>query len=45
MVTEKQLANLEKGKRTQFKKGEKQARSGQKGGIATGTAEKFKSAG
>lgn len=32
-VTEKQLANLEKGKKTQFKKGEKQAKIGQKEGT------------
>ena len=42
MVTEKQLANLEKGKRTQFKKGEKQARIGQKGGKASGEAKRKK---
>ena len=42
MVTEKQLANLEKGKRTQFKKGEKQARIGQMGGIASGEAKREK---
>ena len=41
-VTEKQLANLEKGKRTQFKKGEKQAKIGQKGGIASGEAKREK---
>lgn len=42
MVTEKQLANLEKGKRTQFKKGEKQARIGQMGGKASGEAKREK---
>jgi hypothetical protein len=41
-VTEKQLANLEKGKKTQFKKGEKQAKIGQKGGIASGEAKREK---
>lgn len=36
MPTEKQLANLEKGKATQFISGEKAAENGKKGGIASG---------
>jgi hypothetical protein len=34
--TETQLANLEKGKKTQFKSGENAAENGRKGGIASG---------
>jgi len=41
-MTEKQLANLKNGKKTQFKKGEKQAKIGRMGGIASGIAKRRK---
>lgn len=37
-----QLDNLKKGKATRFKKGEKQAKIGRKGGIASGQAKRKK---
>lgn len=40
--TKKQLDNLKKGKATQFKKGEEQAKIGRKGGKASGEAKRRK---
>ena len=42
MPTEKQLANLEKGKQTRFQSGDNAARNGRKGGKASGESKRIK---
>lgn len=42
MATEKQLANLKKGKRTQFRSGDEAAKNGKKGGEASGKSRQAK---